>query len=69
MPNRSTWPPPRRWESDRELDRFAEDLAILDRDIAQDATDDEAIQRLLTITGVNLAAAAGLMAAIGRIDR
>ncbi|WP_366462043.1 IS110 family transposase [Hyphomonas sp. BRH_c22] len=53
----------------RELDRLAEDLAILDRDIAQHATDDEAIQRLLTITGVNLTVAAGLMAAIGRIDR
>ncbi len=31
--------------------------------------DDEEIQRLLTITGVNLAVAAGLMAAIGSIER
>jgi transposase len=53
----------------RELDRLGEDLAVLDRDIAQDAIDDEAIQRLLTITGVNLTVAAGLMAAIGSIDR
>lgn len=53
----------------RELDRLGEDLAVLDRDIAQDAIDDEAIERLLTITGVNLTVAAGLMAAIGSIDR
>jgi len=53
----------------RELDRLGEDLAVLERDIAQDALEDEAIRRLLTITGVNLAVAAGLMAAIGSIDR
>jgi transposase len=53
----------------RELDRLGEDLAVLDRDIAQDALENEAIQRLLTITGVNLAVAAGLMAAIGSVDR
>jgi transposase len=33
------------------------------------ALDDPAIRRLLTITGVNLAVAAGLMAAIGDICR
>ena len=53
----------------RELDRLGEDLAQLDCDIAQDALEDEEIQRLLTITGVNLAVAAGLMAAIGSIER
>jgi transposase len=53
----------------RELDRLGNDLAILDRDIARDAIDDEAIHRLLTITGVNLTVAAGLMAAIGSIER
>lgn len=53
----------------RELDRLGEDLAALDRDIAQDSLEDAAIQRLLTITGVNLAVAAGLMAAIGNIER
>ncbi len=53
----------------RELDRLGEDLAMLDRDIAQDALEDEPIRRLLTITGVNLTVAAGLMAAIGSIDR
>ncbi|MGY4601578.1 hypothetical protein ACVWXL_009324 [Bradyrhizobium sp. GM22.5] len=36
----------------RELDRLAEDLALLDREIAQDAIDDSAVNRLMTITGV-----------------
>ncbi|MBI2718968.1 MAG: IS110 family transposase [Rhizobiales bacterium] len=53
----------------RELDRLAEDLAILDREIAESTLDDLAIRRLLTITGVNLTVAAGLMAAIGDITR
>jgi transposase len=53
----------------RELDRLAEDLAILDREIAQGGLDDQAIKRLMTITGVNLTVAAGIMAAIGDIGR
>lgn len=53
----------------RELDRLGEDLTVLDREIAVSALDDPAIRRLLTITGVNLAVAAGLMAAIGDISR
>ncbi|WP_201742059.1 transposase [Mangrovicoccus ximenensis] len=53
----------------RELDRLGGELAALDRDIAQDAPEDEAIRRRLTITGVNLAVAAGLMAVIGSIGR
>ncbi len=53
----------------RELDRLGEDLATLDRGIAQAAIEDEPTRRLLTITGVNLTVAAGLMAAIGSIDR
>ena len=51
----------------RELDRLGEDLAVLDREIAQGAIDDPSVKRLLTITGVNLTVAAGLMAAIGDI--
>lgn len=53
----------------RELDRLAEDLAVLDRDIAEGSLEDEAIRCLLTITGVNLTVAAGLMATIGSIDQ
>lgn len=53
----------------RELDRLGEDLAALDREIAQAAVDDPAVKRLLTITGVNLIVAAGLVAAIGDVQR
>ncbi|GGJ57117.1 IS110 family transposase [Sphingopyxis bauzanensis] len=53
----------------RELDRLGEDLAIIDREIATDALDDPAVARLLTITGINLTVAAGIIAAIGDIGR
>jgi transposase len=53
----------------RELDRLGEDLAVLDREIAQAAIADPAVKRLLTITGVNLIVAAGLVAAIGDVRR
>jgi transposase len=53
----------------RELDRLAEDLAYLDRDIAEFAIEDPAVRRLMTITGVNLTAAAGIVAAAGDITR
>ncbi|MGO4339668.1 IS110 family transposase [Labrys sp. KB_33_2] len=53
----------------RELDRLAEDLAIIDKEIAADALDDAAIAHLLTITGINLTVAAGIVAAIGDINR
>ncbi len=53
----------------RELDRLGEDLAALDHDIAETSLEDAPTNRLLTITGVNLAVAAGLIAAIGDISR
>jgi transposase len=53
----------------REIDRLAEDLADLDRDIGDAVVDDPAVKRLLTITGVNVTVAAGLVAAIGDIRR
>ncbi len=53
----------------RELDRLGEDLGTLDREIAQTAIEDPAVKRLLTITGVNLIVAAGLVAAIGDVRR
>lgn len=34
----------------RGLDRLAEDLALLDREMAQDVIDDSAVNRLMTIT-------------------
>ncbi|MFD2053706.1 IS110 family transposase [Mesorhizobium calcicola] len=53
----------------RELDRLGDDLRVLDREIAESALDDAVIKRLLTITGVNLAVAGGLVAAVGDIGR
>ena len=53
----------------RELDRLTEDLADLDREIALSVMDDASVRRLMTITGVNLTVAVGLMAAIGDIAR
>lgn len=53
----------------RELDRLGEDLEVLDRDIAAVGLEDPAVARLITITGVNLTVAAGLVAAIGDIHR
>jgi len=53
----------------RELDRLGEDLAALDRDIGVAVVDQPAVRRLLTITGMNVAVAAGLVAAIGDIRR
>ncbi|WP_425414949.1 IS110 family transposase [Rubellimicrobium mesophilum] len=53
----------------RELDRLQEDLKDLDREIASGSLEDPAVRRLLTITGVNVAVATGLVAAIGDIGR
>src|ERR687892_2411595 len=51
----------------RELDRLGEDLAVLDREIAEATVDDPAVRRLLTIAGVNLTVAAGVGAPGGGI--
>lgn len=53
----------------RELDRMGEDLATLDQEIAGEALDDASVARLITITGVNLTVATGLVAAIGDVRR
>jgi transposase len=53
----------------RELDRLTEDQAELDREIALSVMDDASVRRLMTITGVNLTVATGIMAAIGDITR
>jgi hypothetical protein len=46
-----------------------EDLVTLDREIARNALDDAKIERPLTIAGVTVTAAMGLMAAIGNFER
>jgi transposase len=53
----------------RELDRLGEDLAVLDREIGVNVVDDPEVKRLLTIAGMNVTVAAGLVAAIGDIQR
>jgi transposase len=53
----------------RELDRLGEDLKVLDRDIGVAVVDDPAVRRLLTIAGMNVTVAAGLVAAVGEISR
>jgi transposase len=53
----------------RELDRLAEYLEELEREIAKGALEDAAVKRLLTIAGINLTEATGLLAAIGDIRR
>jgi transposase len=53
----------------RELDRLTEDQAEQDPEIARSVMDAAAVRRLMTITGVNLTVAAGVMAAIGDITR
>jgi hypothetical protein len=51
----------------RELDRLGEDLVLLDREAAQAVLGNPAVERLITITGVNVTLAARLVAAIGDI--
>jgi transposase len=53
----------------RELDHVGEDLVAIDRDLAQIALTHPAAQRLMTIPGVDVAVALGLVAAIGPITR
>ncbi|MEM6945878.1 MAG: IS110 family transposase [Pseudomonadota bacterium] len=53
----------------RELDRLTEDQIDLDREIALGVMDDASVRRLMTITGVNLTVATGIVAAIGDIAR
>lgn len=53
----------------RELDRLGEDLAVLDHDLGVAVVGDPAVRRLLTVAGMNVTVAAGLVAAIGEIGR
>lgn len=53
----------------RELDRLADDLEALDREIAEDAMTDASVQRLMTLPGIDVCVASGLVAAIGEIGR
>ena len=51
------------------LDRLAEDLRVVERDLARRALEDEAVRRLMTIPGIDMVVAVGLIAAIGPVAR
>ena len=53
----------------REYDRLTEDLRVLERELARDALASAETKRLMTIPGVDMVVAVGLLAAIGRIAR
>lgn len=53
----------------REYDRLGEDLRVIERELARRAMDDANVKRLMTIPGIDMVAALGLVAAIGTIDR
>lgn len=53
----------------RELDRLAEDLAVIEKELARFALKDPDCQRLMTVAGINMAVAVGIKSAIGSIDR
>jgi transposase len=53
----------------RQLDFFGEELARIDRLVAEEARGDEDVHRLLTIPGVDVTTAVTLIAAIGDVSR
>jgi transposase len=53
----------------REHDRLTEDLRAVERELARDALADADTKRLMTIPGVDMVVAVGLLAAIGPIAR
>jgi transposase len=53
----------------REFDRLAEDLKVIERDLARSALADEAVKRLMTIPGVDMVVSLAIVAAIGEVGR
>lgn len=53
----------------REYDRLSEDLRVVERELARDALADPNVTRLMTIPGIDMVVAIGVLAAIGPIDR
>jgi transposase len=52
-----------------EHDRLSATMAVLDKELAQGALKDERVRRLMTIGGVNMVVALGVLAAIGDVTR
>ena len=53
----------------REYDRLSEDLRVVERGLARDALADLNVKRLMTIPGIDMVVAVGLIAAIGPVER
>jgi transposase len=53
----------------REHDRLSDDLRVVERELARDALADPDTRRLMTIPGVDMVVAVGLLAAIGPVTR
>jgi hypothetical protein len=53
----------------REYDRLSDDLKVVERVLARDARADPNVTRLMTIPGIDMVVAVGLIAAIGPIAR
>lgn len=53
----------------REHDRLSEDLRVVERELAREALADADTKRLMTIPGIDMVVAVGLLAAIGPIAR
>ena len=53
----------------REYERLGEDLGVVERDLARSTLADEHAKRLMTIPGIHMVVAVGIMAAIGHIER
>jgi transposase len=53
----------------REHDRLSEDLRVVEREVARDALADADAKRLMTIPGIDMVVAVGLLAAIGPVAR
>jgi transposase len=53
----------------REHDRLSEDLRVVEREIARDALAQTDAKRLMTVPGIDMVVATGLLAAIGPVER
>jgi transposase len=53
----------------REYDRLTDDLRVVERELGRDALGSAETKRLMTIPGIDMVVAVGLLAAIGPIDR
>lgn len=53
----------------REHDRLSQDLRVVERELARDALSDPDTKRLMTVPGIDMVVAIGVLAAIGPVER